>query len=221
MKTLIIAPHPDDELIGVGGTIAKKANEGQDVYVCVITKGVEPLFSEELVRQTREECREADKYLGVKETIFLDHPAVMLENVPRYELNNSILDVIKTLKPDEVFIPHRGDMQQDHKIVVDASMVALRPKYEHVVKKIYSYETLSETGWDIPNTVNEFIPNVFVNISNYLTNKLNALSMFETQMSFYPNARSLEAVKALAMFRGATMNLRAAEAFQLIRQIKL
>ncbi len=219
MNVLVIAPHPDDEILGVGGTIAKSVAQGNDVYVCVVTKGCEPLFSDEGVEQTREECRKADKYLGVKETIFLDFPAVMLENVPRYKLNAGIGDVIQNLKPDEVYIPHRGDMQLDHKMIVDAAMVGLRPKYAHKVKRIYAYETLSETGWDIPNTLNEFIPNVYNNISDYLNKKIEAISLFKSQIFEYPNTRSIKAIEALGIYRGTNVGVRAAEAFCLIREI--
>lgn len=220
MNILIIAPHPDDEIIGVGGTIAKKAAEGHDVYVCIITKGCEPLFHKDYVEQGRSECRKADAFLGVRETIFLDFPAVMLEKVPRYKLNNGILNVIQKIKPDDVYIPHRGDLQIDHKMVVDAAMVALRPKYEHKVKRIYTYETLSETGWDIPNTTNEFIPTVYENISKTLEKKIAAMNIFQSQLAAFPAARSIEAIEALAKYRGAIVSVNAAEAFSLIREVK-
>lgn len=220
MKVLVIAPHPDDEVIGVGGTIAKRVKEGHIVYVCVVTKAFPPLFSEEIVEKARKECREADKALGVIETSFLDFPAVTLETVPRYELNGGISKTIQRIQPDEVYIPHRGDMQLDHKMIVDAAMVGLRPKYNHKVSRIYAYETLSETGWDIPNTTNEFIPTVYENISETLTDKLNAMKKFQTQLGEFPDARSTGAIKALAEFRGAIVNVKAAEAFSLIREIK-
>jgi LmbE family N-acetylglucosaminyl deacetylase len=220
MRVLVIAPHPDDEVIGVGGTIAKRAEEGHEVYVCVVTKAFPPLFSEEIVEQARNECREADKSLGVVETSFLDFPAVTLETVPRYELNGGILKTIQRIKPDEVYIPHRGDMQLDHKMIVDAAMVALRPKYDHVVKRIYAYETLSETGWDIPNTTNEFIPTVYVDITHHLNAKIKAMEVFKSQLGEFPDARSIGAIEALARYRGATVNVKAAEAFSLIREIK-
>ena len=220
MKVLVIAPHPDDEVIGVGGTMARRADAGDEVTVCVVTRGPEKLFAREFVEQGRRECRQADALLGAKETIFLDYPSVMLETVPRYELNAGIGEVIQRVKPDEVYIPHRGDMQLDHQLVVDAAMVALRPKYEHVVRRVYAYETLSETGWNIPNTQNEFIPTVYEDISAQFERKLAALACFASQMSPFPAARSVKAIEALAMFRGATVNVNAAEAFTLIREIK-
>lgn len=221
MNILVVAPHPDDEVLGCGGTIAKRVDQGHSVFVCVVTRGCEPIFSEEAVEQSRSECRKADTFLGVEETFFLDYPAVMLESIPRYKLNEGIVSIVQRVKPDEVYIPHRGDMQIDHKMVVDASMVALRPKYDYIVKRIYAYETLSETGWDVPNVVNDFIPTVFEDISDYLKYKLDAMYMFSSQLSDFPGARSIEAIEALAKYRGSTINCRAAEAFSLIREIKI
>lgn len=220
MKVLVIAPHPDDEIIGVGGTIAKRVNAGDDVYVCVVTKGVTPLFQEKFIEKTREECCEADAKLGVKETIFLDFPAVMLETVPRYEFNGKISEVVNSIKPDEVYIPHRGDMQIDHQMVVDAAMVAVRPRGNNYPKRVYAYETLSETGWNIPNIVNEFIPTVYEDITDTYEVKLEAMAIFESQLSVFPEARSIGAVEALAKYRGATVSVKAAEAFSLVREVK-
>ena len=220
MNVLVIAPHPDDEILGVGGTIARRAAEGHSVYVCIVTKGGEPLFRADFIEQGRAECRHADALLGVEETVFLDFPAAMLEEVPRYRLNDGIAGVVQRVRPDEVYLPHRGDMQLDHKMVVDAAMVALRPKYAHKVCRVYAYETLSETGWDIPNTVNEFIPNVYEDISETLDRKLEAMSCFKSQLSPFPAARSIGAIEALARYRGAMVGFNAAEAFALIREHK-
>lgn len=220
MRILVIAPHPDDEIIGVGGTIAKRAKAGDEVYVCIVTKGKLPLFNPDFIEQGRKECRAADAKLGVKETIFLDFPAVMLETIPRYELNGKIAEVVQKISPDEVYIPHRGDMQIDHQMVVDAAMVAVRPRGTDYPKRVYAYETLSETGWNIPNTVNEFIPTVYEDITSTYDAKINAMRIFESQLAEFPAARSIGAIEALAKFRGATVNVRAAEAFSLIREIK-
>lgn len=220
MKVLVIAPHPDDEIIGVGGTIAKRANVGDEVYVCIVTKGVAPLFPEEQVKKVQAECREADAMLGVKETIFLDFPAVMLETVPRYEFNGKIAEVVQRINPDEVYIPHRGDMQIDHQMVVDAAMVAVRPRGKKYPKRVYAYETLSETGWNIPNTVNEFIPTVYEDITDTFEIKMKSMDVFQSQLAPFPAARSIGAIEALAKFRGATVSVETAEAFSLIREVK-
>lgn len=220
MKILVIAPHPDDEILGVGGTIAKRVNAGDEVYVCVVTKGQEVMFEKDFIQQVREECREADRKIGVKETIFLDFPAVMLETVPRYKFNGKISEVVQNINPDEVYIPHRGDMQIDHQMVVDASMVAVRPRGNSYPRRVYAYETLSETGWNIPNTVNEFIPTVYEDISEFLPIKLNAMGLFKSQLVPFPGTRSIDSIESLAKYRGSTIGVCAAEAFCLIREVK-
>lgn len=220
MRVLIIAPHPDDEIIGVGGTIAKRAKAGDEVYVCIVTKGKSPLFNPDFIEQGRRECREADAKLGVKETIFLDFPAVMLETIPRYELNGKVAEVVQNIKPEEVYIPHSWYMQIDHQMVVDAAMVAVRPRGDDYPKRVYAYETLSETGWNIPNVTNEFIPTVYENITDTYDVKMEAMSVFKSQLAPFPAARSVGAIEALAKFRGATVSVEVAEAFSLVREVK-
>ena len=218
-KILVIAPHADDEILGVGGTIARYISEGNQVYICIVTHGEPPLFSDEIVSKIRKETIEAHRMLGITKTYFLEFPAVMLEQVPRYQLNGKIMEVVQQVEPDIVYIPHVGDMQKDHQLVNEAAMVAIRPKYAHKVKKVYSYETLSETEWNIPNVTNAFIPTVYMDISEYLETKKDALTYFESQVSSFPNPRSLGAVEALAKYRGSTVGVMAAEAFTLIREI--
>lgn len=219
-RLLIIAPHPDDEVLGCGGTMIKHIKTGDEVYVCIATRGKAPLATEESVIKSRTEAAKCHQSIGVKDTIFLDFPAVMIEKENRYEINQQLLDLIIKVNPDEVYLPHWGDMQKDHQVIADAGMVALRPKYKTNVKRIYSYETLSETGWNAPSIQNEFIPNVFVDISDYLEQKLTALSYYKSQINIFPDARSLGAVEALAKYRGAVMHMRAAEAFMLIREYR-
>lgn len=218
-KILVIAPHPDDEILGAGGMIIKNIKEGNEVYVCVVTIGTAPLFDPELGKKNNQDCADCHKFIGIKKTYFLDLPSTMLETIPRYELNGKILNVVREIQPDEVFIPHYGDMQKDHQMVADAAMVAVRPKYFPQVKRVYAYETLSETGWNAPSVANEFIPNVWMDITDVLEKKIEALKYFTLQISDFPDPRSEEAVRALAMYRGSQMFYKAAEAFQLIREL--
>lgn len=219
MNILVIAPHPDDEMLGVGGTLIKHVHNKDNVTICVVTRGIEPLFSTDIVNTTRQEAKRCHEMVGVSSTVYLDFPAVMLEKQERYNINVKILNIVQSCKPEVVYIPHIGDMQKDHQIVAEAAMVALRPKYEHQVKRILAYETLSETGWNIPNIANQFIPNVYSDISEYLPEKLKAISYYQTQLSNFPNPRSLESIEALAKYRGSTVNVIAAEAFMLIRDM--
>ncbi len=219
MNVLVVAPHADDEILGVGGTISKYVEEGHDVYVCVVTSGHASMFPEEVLDKLRDEVKASHRYLGIKETLFLEYPAVMLSEVPKHELNKKINNVIDEIKPEVVFIPHFGDMHLDHFIVSQSTMVGVRPIKEHKVLEIYSYETLSETEWNIPHVSNSFVPNVYIDISDYLDKKVKAMSYFTTQLVEFPHPRSLEAIKSLAKLRGSTVGVKAAEAFCMIRRI--
>lgn len=220
MNVLVFAPHPDDDVLGCGGTIKKHISVGDNVYVCVVTRGKMPLFAEEAVLQVRKEHKEAMDSLGVEDISYLNFPAVMLEEQHRYEINKSIDEVIKKYKPETVYIPHFGDMQKDHEIVSEAVMVAVRPRGNYTVKTVLAYETLSETEWNVPHASNAFIPNYFVDITNTLSDKLKALSLFKSQVSEFPNPRSLEAVESLAKLRGSNVGVKAAEAFTVVRIVK-
>lgn len=219
-RLLVFAPHPDDEILGCGGTIIKNIQQGNEVYVCVVTRGYPPYFDIEQINKNVEDAVACHQFIGIKKTFFLDFPAVQLESVNRFDLNGKVLDVVKEVMPDEVYIPHYGDMQKDHSVVADACMVALRPKYKPQVKRILGYETMSETDWNTPNVQNAFIPNVFEDISDTLELKKKALSFFSLQVSPFPDARSEGAIDALAKYRGALMHWNAAEAFMLIRELK-
>ncbi len=219
-RVLIIAPHPDDEAIGVAGTIIKHVENGNEVSVCFVCRGKEPLFRESDVEICRNETIKCHEILGVKHKFYLDFPSVMLDKEDRYKINDALLSVIKNVKPTEVYIPHVGDMQKDHQLVAECAMVALRPKYLPRVKRIYAYETLSETGWNIPNIQNQFIPNVFVEISEQIEKKIEAIKCYKSQLGDFPNTRSIKAIESLARYRGALIHADAAEAFMLIRDIK-
>jgi LmbE family N-acetylglucosaminyl deacetylase len=226
VTVLVFAPHPDDEIIGCGGTIARHAASGDDVYICIVTRGLPPVYNhdpkilKDLPHDLYEEAESAHRLLGVKHTIYLQYPAVMLETVPRHELNGSISGIVEEYCPDVVYIPHFGDMQKDHAVTAAAVMVAVRPKRERIVRAVYAYETLSETEWNIPHPANSFIPDTYVDISGLLDLKLRAMAAYGSQIAKFPHPRSPEAMEALARLRGSTMGSVAAEAFMLIREYR-
>lgn len=219
MNVLIIAPHRDDEIIGVGGTILKRKAAGDTVTVCIVAAREGEILPAKIAK-LHHEMQEAHKYCGIDKYVGFPYHSSELEHVPRAEFNRRFLDLIIENAPEEVYIPFWGDMQKDHQAVTEAAMVALREKYNHPVKRIYAYETLSETGINLPTENYSFIPNVFEDITDYLERKKIALSFFTTQVHPFPDLRSLETVEALAMFRGATINVKAAEAFMLVRETK-
>lgn len=219
MTVLVIAPHPDDEVLGCGGVIAKRAAAGDDVWVCIVSEGSEPLYSKEFVDVERKEMWAAHRRLGVSHLIMLGLPTARLDEIPQHKINDMLADIVDAVHPDEVFIPHHGDMHKDHQIVADAAMVALRPNKKHKVPRILAYETMSETDWNIPNTQNAFIPNVFEDISGFVSSKISAMEAYDSQLQRYPAARSVEALQGLALHRGVTVGVKYAEAFMLIREV--
>ena len=222
-KILVIAPHADDEILGCGATMVKEVAKGNDVYVLVCTnasKGAPEQFSEELIKTIRNEALKAHKVIGVKETLFMEFPAPVLDQYPRFKISIAISEIIRKYEIDTVFVPHKGDCHMDHTVIHDCAMVACRPLANCKVKHIYAYETLSETEWGEPIAANAFVPTKFITFSvEEFANKLDAMNCFETQLYSFPASRSLEAIEALAKYRGATVSAYRAEAFEVLRDI--
>ena len=217
-RLLVVAPHLDDEVLGAGGTIARLSDAGTEVVVAVVTRGAQPLFSDESEATTREEAQAAHQLLGVDRTLFLDHPAAQLDGVPHHVMNRSLAELIREVAPDTLLLPFVGDIHLDHQLTFLSSMVAARPHGPGFPRRILCYETVSETNWHAP-FIPSFIPNVYVDISAQLYRKLEAMSLYGSQQRDFPHERSLAALRALAMFRGTTVHREAAEAFMLVRQV--
>ena len=211
MKVLVFAPHNDDEVLGVGGTIIKYAKAGHSVYVCEVTDCRNDVL--------REEAKKAHELMGVEESIFCNLPPVELKTLSPKQINKSIAEVVERIKPEIVFIPFIGDMHIDHKEVTESVLVAVRPVNDCSVHTVYMYETLSETGWNIPNSERTFSPNTWIDITNEIDKKIEAMECYKTQIKQYPNPRSSDGIRALAMYRGSTVGIRFAESFMLIRNI--
>lgn len=220
-KILVIAPHADDEIIGCGATIAKHISNGDKVFIIIATnasEGAPDLFSKDSIDLVRKEAIKAHKLLGVEKTFFLDFPAPALNSYPEYKISLKFNEVFKEVQPDTLYIPHPGDIHQDHKAIYRSSLVSARPQSSNCIKKIYCYETLSETEW-APFQEKPFVPNHFVDITKFFESKIEAFKCFQTQIKEFPHPRSLEAFEALAKFRGATVGVERAEAFIVERQI--
>jgi len=213
MKVLVFAPHNDDEVLGVGGTIAKHVEQGDEVFICEVTSGKDKRRLENI----KNEALSAHEILGVKDTYFLDLSVVGLADIPTKDLNSGILNIVNEVKPNIAYIPHKGDMHIDHKLVAESAMVALRPVNNLELEKILSYETLSETEWNIPSADNIFVPNVWSDISNTINKKIEAMKCYKSQLYDFPHPRSLKAIEALSNYRGSTINVQNAESFMLIR----
>lgn len=218
-SVLVIAPHPDDEVLGCGGTIARHARQGDDVHVLIITRGDPELYPDDDEAAIRQEVEAAHQVLGVASTHYLDFLAPRLDTVAGYRLADAIATHLQRLRPQTVYLPHHGDIHLDHQRVYQATLVAARPINHCPVQRLLCYETLSETEWAAPQSSQGFIPNVFVDIEAFLPYKLKAMECYAAEIKSFPHPRSLEAIKALASLRGATVSRSAAEAFCLVRQI--
>ena len=222
-KILVIAPHADDEVLGCGATMARACTNGDEVFVLICTNasvGAPELFSAELIKQIRSEAVTAHRLIGVKETFFLEFPAPALDQFPRYKMSNEISAIIKKIGADTVYIPHRGDCHKDHTIIHECAMVACRPLANCSVKHVYAYETLSETEWGEPVAADFFVPVKYITFTNEeFQKKLDAMSCFKSQLYPFPASRSLEAIEALAKYRGCTVSAERAEAFEVLRDI--
>ncbi len=219
LTKLILAPHADDEVLGLGGSIARWAQEGHKVHVVVATRGFPPTYSPEEENACRREACLAHARLGVASTRFLDLPAAELDTLMHRELNHHLLDCLRSLMPDELYLPFIGDVHRDHQLVFQSALVAARPNTAGFPRHLYAYETLSETNWNAPFLTPAFTPNHYVDISATLEDKLEAFAIFRSQVMEPPHERSIQALRALATLRGATVGLGAAEAFITIRTV--
>jgi LmbE family N-acetylglucosaminyl deacetylase len=218
-KTLVIAPHPDDEVLGAGGTIARLAAQGNEVYVAVVTWGNPPAFSAEKMGQVKSEAEKAHRILGVKETFWLGFPAAALSETAHSALNAGLFNLVQSLSPQTLLLPFIGDMHLDHQLTFTSSLVSARPHQQNFPKLLLAYETLSETNWNAPYLTPSFVPNVFIDIADHLEVKMEAMQAFKSQLRPPPHERSLETLRALATLRGATVMTTAAEAFVLVRHV--
>jgi LmbE family N-acetylglucosaminyl deacetylase len=194
------------------------------VFVAIVTNGnlgAPELFSKDGTDRVRKEARDSHSFLGVKETFFLDFPAPRLDTIPSYKLSMVIEKLIRQFSISDVYVPHRGDIHKDHRITYEATLVAARPINGNPVKRIFAYETLSETEWAAPYADEAFIPTVFENISDHIELKKEAFKFFTTQIKEFPHPRSLDSIENLAKLRGATVGFERAEAFMLIRRIEM
>jgi len=218
-QILVVAAHPDDEVLGCSGTMARHVSDGDKVYVVFMSDGVTSRTCVESneVEVRKQAAKDASNILGIVQSPrFLGFPDNRMDAVALLDIVQTLEQVIDEIEPEVVYTHHLGDLNIDHKITHQAVMTACRPQPEFCVREIYSFEVLSSTEW---STNNPFIPNYFVDISDTLELKISAIKAYNSELRTFPHARSIESIKALAKYRGASMGIRAAEAFKVERLI--
>lgn len=223
-KVLVVAAHPDDEVLGCGGTLAKLIAANVEGYVVILGEGITSRYDERTKGMKSKELQalkgcvsKAAKILGVKKTFSFDFPDNRFDSVALLDIVKVIEKVKNEVRPETLLTHYRNDLNVDHRITYNAVLTACRPLRGETVKKIYSFELLSSTEWNYPNS---FTPNIYIDISESIGKKVEALKAYKSEIRDWPHPRSAEAVEILAQKRGFEIGLDYAEAFMLVRDIR-
>jgi LmbE family N-acetylglucosaminyl deacetylase len=224
MNVLVVVAHPDDEVLGCGGTIAQHAQCGDSVHVLILAEGVTSRYRERDRHQKTSELSalaqaayQAKEILGIDSLKLMDFPDNRMDSCDLLDVIKAIEPVIQKHAPERIYTHHPGDVNIDHQKISEAVITAARPLPKFQTKTILFFEVPSSTEWQVSPVHTSFFPNWFVDISKTLNVKQKALKAYESEMRSYPHPRSYTAIEHLARWRGATAGLEAAEAFVLAR----
>jgi len=220
LKVLIVGPHPDDELLGCGGTLLRYKAEGAELGWLIVT-GIseETGWTATQVKLRETEIEQVQIGLGVDQLYNLRLPSTRLDTLPIADLIGQFSEVFREFQPEEIFVPHPADVHTDHRITFDAVAACSKWFRYPSIRRVLAYETLSETEFGLDQQ-NPFQPNVFVNISEYLERKVKLLKIYQSELEKFPFPRSEEAIRALAHLRGSQSGFKAAESFVMLRELK-
>lgn len=223
---LVVAAHPDDEVLGCGGTIARLTEEGHDVYVAILGEGITSRYDKReqadqgMIKDLHGRSRQTSKLLCVRELCLYDFPDNRFDTVPLLDIVKTVEKLISQSQPQIVYTHHCGDLNIDHVITHRAVMTATRPVENCSVKEIYAFEVPSSTEWAFGQFQPIFQPNVFVDIIATLETKIQAMQIYESEAQPFPHPRSAESFRAIAQRWGSVVGLKAAEAFELVRNVR-
>ena len=218
MKYMILAAHPDDEVLGCGATAARLSKEGHEVLPIILCENASVRYDGERMKKEIEEfSRKSSNILGIEKPVFLGLPDQKLDKYSALEMARIIEDVIRKYEPETIFTHHGGDINKDHQIVFEATLVATRPVPNCKVKNVYSYETISSTEWAYTEFYSNFKPTLFFDVTTTLDLKINAFGQYIPEVKDYPHPCSLRSIEIRAKDWGSRVGLRAAEAFQIVR----
>lgn len=226
MRVLVIAAHPDDEVLGCGGTAARLVQEGHEVCFAIMGEGVTSRHPQRAdankaqLATLHRQAHEAGARVGVKSVVLHKLPDNRLDTVPLLEVVKIVEGLVDGMKPEVVYTHHGGDLNVDHGVIHRAVLTATRPVAGQPVREIYAFEVPSSTEWAFQRLAPPFRPNVFVDVTHTLETKIAAMSCYETEGRKFPHPRSPEALRATAMRWGSVAGCMAAEAFELVRSVR-
>lgn len=218
-KILVVAAHPDDEILGAGGTMLKHIKNGDEVSILILGDGETSKDTNIDVEKRESQAKEVAQCLGVKNIFTEKLPDNQFDSIPLLEIAKKLEKVIKIVKPDTIYTHHAYDLNIDHRLTFQAVMTVCRPQPDFCVKKILTFEILSSTEWQIKDQNNMFCPTEYVNISDFIDKKTEVLKIYKDELKKYPHPRSIEGIRILAQYRGMEVGFKYAEAFQLIRHL--
>jgi LmbE family N-acetylglucosaminyl deacetylase len=219
-KVVVISAHPDDEVLGCGGTLFKHKKNGDQVAWIIVTNVLsEHGFSEERIRSRQEEIKKVEKLIGIDQVFKLDFPTAKLDTTHLNAIISKISAAFTSFEPEIIYTMNRSDAHSDHRVIFDAVAACTKSFRYPFIKQVLMYECLSETEFAPALPEKVFIPNYFVDISGFMDKKLEAMKVYESELGPHPFPRSLEAIKALGLLRGSTAGTTYAEAFQIIKFI--
>lgn len=224
-KILVVAAHPDDEILGLAGTIKKRINIGCKAYCIILGEGLTSRTTHRedtphnLIDSLHYQTSEAAKIIGFEQVYFSKFPDNRFDSVDLLEIIKEVEKYVQQIKPDIIYTHHYGDLNIDHRRTFEAVITACRPVGEFCVKEIYCFETPTSTEWHFQYGDNTFKPNVFIDIEDTLPVKLAAMNCYKTELGEYPHPRSLKALEIIAAKWGTVVGRKYAEAFELIRKV--
>ena len=219
MNIIVVSPHPDDETLGCGGTLLKHKNRNDNIYWIIATEPSDTHYDNNFISKRKTEINLVENKFNMEQVYQLDYSPANLDNVPLKNLIDDITKIFKEIKPDIIYLPFRNDVHSDHRIVFDAIMSCTKSFRYPSIKKILTYETISETEFAPPLKNNIFQPNSYSDISDYIEEKIKIMNIYESEIGKHPFPRSGKNIRALATFRGATAGVDYAEAFMILKEI--
>ena len=223
-KILVIAAHPDDEVLGLGGTIAKLSSSGAEIHLLIVTDGSSSQYKDcsdlsRIIENKKAETACVANLLGIKSVLYGNLPDMKLDMVSHIEINNVIESAIDEIKPNIIFTHFWGDVNKDHQAVYESTLVAVRPHMGQCVKELYCYSVPSSTEWTPCKAETMFMPNTYVEIEEYKEKKYEAMLAYATELRDYPHPRSARHLMELDIAVGLQVGLKASESFVCLRRI--
>jgi len=218
-RILAIVAHPDDEILGVGGTILKYISRGDEVDVLILGEGETSKDSNIDIQKRKKQAQQAAKLLGVKNLFLEKLPDNQFDSLPLLKIVKIVEHYLNKIKPIVVYTHYPYDLNIDHRLTFQAVLTACRPQPDFFVKTILAFETPSSTEWQVKDKTNQFRPTVYSDITEFIDKKIETLKVYQDELKKYPHPRSEEGIRVLAKYRGTESGLQYAEAFQLIREL--